>query len=287
MLSILENQEQNETNNKTNINKTNINKTNLLSGMIKKSATPKKHFSTPSLFQIFGVEINNISIKQTLVFIKSHINRKQAATIFFSNAHTLNTAYKNKHLTKIMNSCDLNLPDGSGIKMACDHIGVQRRDNVNGTDLLPLLCQQAQANKHSIYLLGAAPGVAEKMASNLGMHYPELRIAGMQHGYFDRAQNTAIIDDINRSGADILLVAMGQPMQEQWLYQHRSEINSSIAMAVGGLFDFYSNRIPRAPQILRRLGLEWSWRLLQEPGRMWRRYLVGNPLFLLRLHKHH
>jgi N-acetylglucosaminyldiphosphoundecaprenol N-acetyl-beta-D-mannosaminyltransferase len=109
-------------------------------------------------------------------------------------------------------------------------------------------------------------------------------IAGTHHGYFNHAtESEGIVDLVNRSSADILLVAFGVPLQEKWIAANHSRLQTSVCMGVGGLFDFYSGNTRRAPRWLRELGLEWVYRILQEPGRMWQRYVVGNPLFLYRV----
>jgi N-acetylglucosaminyldiphosphoundecaprenol N-acetyl-beta-D-mannosaminyltransferase len=145
------------------------------------------------------------------------------------------------------------------------------------------LCEALASSGRSVYLLGARPGVAAAAAEAMARRVPRLIIAGTRHGYFPPEDTDAVIDTINRSGANVLLVAFGAPAQELWLARHRARLAPSIRIGVGGLFDFYSGRIPRAPRWLQELGLEWVWRLVQEPRRMWRRYLVGNPLFLWRV----
>ncbi len=132
-------------------------------------------------------------------------------------------------------------------------------------------------------MLGARPGIAEAFAGWIEKHYPGVRVKGFRDGYFDASQETAVIRDIRDSGAAILLVAFGSPRQDLWIGQHLPDLGVRIAMGVGGLFDFYSGRIPRAPQWMRELSLEWFYRLYQEPRRMWRRYLVGNVVFLSRV----
>jgi N-acetylglucosaminyldiphosphoundecaprenol N-acetyl-beta-D-mannosaminyltransferase len=113
--------------------------------------------------------------------------------------------------------------------------------------------------------------------------YPQLKIAGARDGYFSPEEEEGVVDAINGSGARILLVAFGAPRQELWLARWRDRLLAPVSMGVGGLFDFYSGRIPRAPLWMREMGLEWVYRLMQEPGRMWRRYVIGNPLFLYRV----
>ena len=113
--------------------------------------------------------------------------------------------------------------------------------------------------------------------------FPALAIVGFHDGFFKPEETERILEEINNSNADILLVAFGTPKQELWLAEHHDKLKPCVRLGVGGLFDFYSGRMPRAPIWMREIGMEWSWRLLQEPGRMWRRYLIGNPLFLYRV----
>ena len=173
--------------------------------------------------------------------------------------------------------------DGSGIRLAGRINRQPMRDNVNGTDMFPLLCARAAAHNYSIFLLGAQPGVADEAAARMLASHPGLRIAGARHGYFSEAETDALLDAINASGADVLLVALGVPRQEHWIAAHRARIKGSAAIAVGGLFDYYGERIPRAPLYWRRAGLEWAWRLCMEPRRMWKRYLIGNFTFVARI----
>jgi len=149
--------------------------------------------------------------------------------------------------------------------------------------MFPLLCEAAAREHVPIYLLGAKPGVAQATADNMVERYPNLTVAGVRDGYFNAEEEDAVVEAINESGARILLVAFGAPRQELWLEQWRDRLAPPVCMGVGGLFDFYSGRIARAPAWMREMGLEWVFRLLQEPGRMWRRYVIGNPLFLYRV----
>jgi N-acetylglucosaminyldiphosphoundecaprenol N-acetyl-beta-D-mannosaminyltransferase len=157
------------------------------------------------------------------------------------------------------------------------------RENVNGTDLFPRLCEAASQAGLSIYLLGARPGIAEAAANKMRERYPGLHIAGARDGYFSPEEEAGVVAGINASGAAILLVAFGVPRQELWIERWRTDLQPRVCLGVGGLFDFYSGRIARAPVWMREIGLEWVWRLLQEPKRMWRRYIIGNPLFLSRV----
>ena len=136
-----------------------------------------------------------------------------------------------------------------------------------------------------LYLLGGRPGVAEGVRDWLAQEHPEVKVSGYHHGYFTSEEEPEVIGHIADSGAKLLLVALGAPRQDMWISENLERTGVRVAMGVGGLFDFYSGRTPRAPQWLREMGLEWLYRFGQEPGRMWKRYFVGNALFLIRVIK--
>lgn len=233
------------------------------------------------------VQFLNIRMSQALTLIVDAIKTSTQKTIYFVNADCLNKSFKEKEYLQILNQGDYIFADGYGIKLGCQIMGEQVVDNVNGTDMLPLLCELALKHHFSLYLLGAKPGVAAKMKQKLEKKYQGLQIVGEQHGYFDRntAQEQNIIKAINQSQADILLVAFGVPSQEKWIHNHRKHLSPKIIMGVGGQFDFYSGNIPRAPIWLRKRGLEWTYRFYQEPRRLFKRYIIGNPLFIYRVYK--
>jgi N-acetylglucosaminyldiphosphoundecaprenol N-acetyl-beta-D-mannosaminyltransferase len=157
------------------------------------------------------------------------------------------------------------------------------RQNVNGTDLFPELCAAAEKMGLSFYLLGGRAGIAERVAEWMTARHPRLRVAGWRDGYFSSGELPSVLAGIRASRAEILLVAMGAPTQEKWLRQNLPDTGARLGIGVGGLFDFYSGRMPRAPIWMREIGMEWVYRFLQEPERMWRRYLVGNAVFLARV----
>ncbi len=202
--------------------------------------------------------------------------------IAFINADCINKAASDTEYRNALGRMDALLPDGSGLALAAAMQGARFEDNLNGTDLFPVLCEDASRLGKSIYLLGAKPGVAEDAANNAIQSFPELKIAGTAHGYFDRSDEDAVVRRINESGADIVLVALGAPAQEAFIARHAAALSPSLVMGVGGLFDFVAGRIPRAPEAVRSIGMEWLWRLGCEPRRMARRYLIGNPVFIAR-----
>lgn len=237
----------------------------------------------PDILRFFGVSIANTTMGEAIDWVIERVRSDRAAILAFVNPDCLNIACVNPEYRSILKAADRVLPDGIGIRLGCRILGVSLRANVNGSDMFPLLCERCAEAGLSLYLLGARPGVAELAADNMRQRFPALKIAGTRDGYFGENDEPEVVEAINRSGADILLVAFGVPRQELWLWRHRDRLAPKVAMGVGGLFDFYSGRIPRAPLWMREIGLEWSWRLLQEPKRMWRRYIIGNPLFLYRV----
>ncbi|MDD2815619.1 MAG: WecB/TagA/CpsF family glycosyltransferase [Thiotrichaceae bacterium] len=243
---------------------------------------PASKIAKPHL-EIFGVTLSNTTLVDALDEIMRRAQTHQKSLFSFVNADCLNIAYRHWKYRQALAQADQVFADGSGIRVACRLLKEKLLGNVNGTDLFPKLCERLADTNLSIYLLGAKPGIAQTTATVMQQRYAGLKIAGTRDGYFKPEETAQLIEQINQSGAAILLVAMGAPRQELWLAEHRAQLTPAVCMGVGGLFDFYSGRIPRAPVWMREIGLEWVWRLLQEPTRMWKRYLIGNPLFLYRI----
>ena len=235
---------------------------------------------TLSLFGLQLLNANHASAVQHL------LDRTGQTTAAFLNAHCVNMAAQDPLYMRALRAADVILPDGAGISLAAKFTGRQLRENLNGTDLCLPLCHGAAQRGLSVYLLGAAPGVAQKSADNLILKVPGLQIAGTRDGFFDQEQSDSVIAEINASGADIVMVAMGVPLQDVWLYQHRKDINAQLVLGVGALFDFTAGRVRRAPVVLRKAKLEWAWRLAIEPRRMFKRYVLGNPAFVARAATH-
>ena len=160
------------------------------------------------------------------------------------------------------------------------------RANLNGTDLFVPLCEGAADRGQSIFFLGGRPGVAEQAARKAQELAPGLQVAGTADGYFSQNDEADVIERINASGADILLVAFGVPLQDVWIAKHRDRLSPRLAIGVGAQFDFWSGQVQRAPQPVRQIGLEWVWRLGLEPRRLFQRYVFGNPVFVARALKH-
>lgn len=234
---------------------------------------------------ILGCSMQSWTMHDAITDLKTIITNKRKCQVSYLNADCLNIAFTNRAYRAIIRTSHRVFPDGSGVKMASRLTGQVMTDNLNGTDMFAPICEMAQDNGYRIFFLGAKPGVAEDMKEKLLIRYPQLQIAGTQHGYYDEDE-AVIVERINASKPHILFVAMGVPQQEGWISRNFDRLDCALMMGVGGLFDYNADRIPRAPKFIRQLGIEWAWRLLQEPQRMWKRYILGNPLFLYRVLKH-
>jgi alpha-1,3-mannosyltransferase len=202
--------------------------------------------------------------------------------VVFANGHTLNTTANDAHVRSVLVRAIV-FNDGIGVDIASWLLfGKAFPENLNGTDFVPRYLRQSR-NRYRIYLLGAKPGVAERAAKQLILAAPGHEIVGTCHGYYEESQFGDIIKHIRRSRADILLVAMGNPIQEAWLNEHLSETGCRLGFGVGGLFDFLAGEVPRAPLWVQTARVEWAYRLIQQPTRLWRRYLIQMPIFLARV----
>lgn len=206
----------------------------------------------------------------------------QPRRVFFLNAHCANIRARNSAYAAALENADMVLPDGIGVELAARMTGSRLTENLNGTDFCPALLRAAAARGQSVYLFGAKPGTADAAARKLALTIPGLRIAGTRDGYDGAADTDSAIAHINASGADILLVAMGVPIQELWIDENAQRLSPRLILGVGALFDFLADAVCRAPLAVRRAKMEWVWRLAMEPRRMAGRYLVGNVTFLAR-----
>lgn len=240
----------------------------------------------PERIQLMGISIDNLTMAEAVEAMIAQAQGNSPSQVCFVNADCINIAFRDAAYTSVLAASEMVLADGIGVRLAGKILNRNIRQNVNGTDLLPELCAAAERAGLSFYLVGGRPGVAELVAEWMRTTYPRLRVGGWRDGYFRPDDVPAVLAGIRDSGAEILLVAMGAPKQEKWLREHLAESGATLGIGVGGLFDFYSGRIPRAPMWMREVGMEWFYRFLQEPSRMWRRYMVGNVVFLTRALRH-
>lgn len=216
--------------------------------------------------------------------LEAHAIKDQPALLGIANAYTLNLACAKPHYKWSLLGHSVLINDGAGIGVAARMRGKGFAYNFNGTDLFPRLFSEID-RPLKVFLYGASEESNRGAAEEIERRFPMVKIVGRVNGFCrlkTQHQTPDILDLINASGADLLLVALGQPRQELWLHRNRKDLAVNIACGVGALFDFLSGTVERAPLSMRRMRLEWVYRLLREPRRMFRRYVIGNPKFLWR-----
>ena len=229
--------------------------------------------------RVFGVPFFCGTMDEALEKIDRAVESKQHHHIAFINAHCLNIAYKNSAYKQVLNSCPEVFADGIGAKIGAMMLGYAVEENVNGTDMFPLLARKP----YRIYLLGGAPGVAAAALEKAKLLNGKAEFIGCADGFFKEKSEAELFAGLKELRPDIILVAMGVPKQEMWINEHLQDLPACVAIGVGGLLDFVSERIPRAPLWMRKCNIEWCYRLYNEPFRLFKRYIIGNPLFILRV----
>ena len=228
---------------------------------------------------VLGVPFFCGTMSEALEKIDSFVQSNSAHHIAFINAHCLNIACKNREYQHILKECSAVFADGIGAKIGAKMLGYKVEENVNGTDMFPLLAEKP----YRIYLFGGAPGVARKALENAGKLNGKAEFVGCADGFFKAKSEDEIFAELAGLKVDILLVALGVPRQEEWIHRNIGKLPGCVAIGVGGLLDFVSERIPRAPMWMRKLNIEWCFRLYCEPVRLFKRYIIGNPLFVARV----
>jgi exopolysaccharide biosynthesis WecB/TagA/CpsF family protein len=231
---------------------------------------------------ILGIPVVSMGWDRALGLVAGLLEERRFTKISFLNAHNANIASTDPEFARALDDF-LILPDGLGVDIAAKLLyGAPFPANLNGTDFIPAFLAGCK-RPLTVALLGATRANAEAASKRLGLLSPQHRFVVVHDGYFKPAQEPEIVERIATLRPDILLVAMGVPRQELWIARHITQRHCILPIAVGALLDFMSGAVPRAPLWMRRLRLEWVFRLMIEPSRLWRRYIVGNPLFLWRV----
>jgi N-acetylglucosaminyldiphosphoundecaprenol N-acetyl-beta-D-mannosaminyltransferase len=221
---------------------------------------------------ILNTKYDNLTVAQALEKITGKLKESRKFDVFFLNADCLYKAQADEEYRRILNCADFVLPDGIGLKIATTILGGKMKDNCNGTDLSPIIMERAAQAGYRMFFLGGKDNVAEKAADNMRQRISNIKIVGTYTGYFEDDQK--VIGQINASGADILFVSMGVPLQEKWIHRNRERLNPKLCLGVGALMDYLSGTIPRAPLSMRKIHLEWLWRIFIDPRRMFKRYII-------------
>ncbi|PKP24556.1 MAG: glycosyltransferase [Bacteroidetes bacterium HGW-Bacteroidetes-2] len=230
---------------------------------------------------LLKTHIHNLSMQETLALVENAIVENRQVHHMVVNAGKLVSIQKNNELLESVNSADIINADGQAVVWASKFLGVPLKERVAGIDLMENLVEMAHKKKFKIYLLGANEEVVSKLAAIYKEKYSPNLIAGYRNGYFLEEEEIDIVSDIVTSKAQMLFVAITSPKKENFLHKHKTALSSvNFIMGVGGSFDVFAGKTKRAPLWIQKIGMEWFYRFLQEPKRMWKRYLIGNTKFL-------
>jgi len=242
--------------------------------------------SVPEI-RIIGTKLSLINKSELVTLIVSRIHAGRRLVVGSGNIQSFNLAFRNERLRRFLNNADVVRLDGAGLRLGARILGVETPPRMTWADLAWDIAELCQSNKFSIYLLGNKVGSAEKAAETLLATHPNLNIVGCMNGYFrkefNHPENVSVIENINRAQTDILLVGMGMPAQEYWLQENMKRVDAPVIMTAGAAFEWIAGEKKRAPEWMLNTGFEWLWRLRLEPRRLFVRYVIGNPLFLLRV----
>ncbi len=232
---------------------------------------------------VLGVRVANLSQVEAIDALESMCTARDGRSrgLYIVTAHTLNLAWEDAEYRRVLNSGDAVYGDGTGVRWAARAQTIRMRDNLVGTDLVPALFEETAGRGYSYFLLGATAETVDKAAEYARAKFPGWRLVGHHHGYVID-DSAAAIAAINKAQPNVLLVGMGNPLQERWIHDHLHELEVPLSIGVGGLFDHWGGNLERAPMWVRRLGFEWLQILMQQPQK-WRRYLIGNGKFLSRV----
>jgi len=237
--------------------------------------------SEHSSLAVLGIPIHTLTMQETIAWCKQRIAARAAALLVTANAEIVMLGQQDAEFRQILCTADLVIPDGAGIVWAGRHLGQPVPERVAGCDLVANLFAEAAVEGWSVFLLGAAPGVAATVANNMQQTHPALRIAGVRDGYFRSDEEAGLIEEIRQAKPDILLAALGVPRQEKWLYRFKNQLGVPLLIGVGGTFDVMAGTVERAPGWMQRNSLEWLFRLYKQPQRFLR--MLALPAFVWRV----
>lgn len=237
-------------------------------------------FAPPRCITISGIRIADLSEDEAVALIDKLVSEGGPHYGAVVNAAKIACADKDEHLKRVLLEADLVTADGMSVVWASRLFGQVLKERVTGIDLFERLVERAATRGFSLYFLGAQEEAVRQTVELFAARHPGLRVAGYRNGYFGTSDSGAVADAIRQSNPDLLFVAMGSPAQEYWIASNLERTGVRFALGVGGSFDHLSGKVARAPRWMQRFGLEWFHRLIREPRRLWKRYLVGNLRFM-------
>jgi N-acetylglucosaminyldiphosphoundecaprenol N-acetyl-beta-D-mannosaminyltransferase len=232
---------------------------------------------------LLNVRVDRVDFAAAMERVRQAIQARRPCQIVTVNVDFVKLAKADSAYRRLINTADLSVADGMPLLWAARLIGAPLPERITGTDLVLGCARMAAAEGHRLFLLGAAPGVAEQAAAELERRFPGLTVCGAYappFGPWAEDEDRQIVQRIQAARADVLFVAFGAPRQDVWIREHMAELNVPVSVGVGGTLNFLAGKVRRAPQWMQDFGLEWLYRVVQEPGRLWKRYLLEDfPIF--------
>ncbi|MEV5962694.1 WecB/TagA/CpsF family glycosyltransferase [Kribbella sp. NPDC051952] len=245
--------------------------------------------TTADRVDVLGIHISITNLDHTVGTFGRWIDHDARELVCVTDMNALLHARADERLTEVYNTAGLTVPDGMPLVWAGKKAGFERMDRVAGPDLLERVMAEAAARGWTQYFYGGAEGVAEELRDVFQERHPALKVVGTEcppYRQLTEAEDADVVARMNEARPDIIWVGLGAPKQERWMDDHRDRLNAPILIGVGAAFDFHTGRLDRAPLWMQRAGLEWSYRLYKEPKRLWRRYVLGIPRFVLGILRH-
>lgn len=231
---------------------------------------------------IISVPVTTLGFDPLISLIGEWGQQRKSKYVCVANVHMLIEAYKNPAFCKILENADLVTPDGMPLVWMLKLFGVKKPNRIAGMDILLALCKYSAENKINLFFVGSTDKILQKIQSRIELEFPKVTIVGMESLPFKpvtELKNKDLIERINKSQANIILVALGCPKQEQWMAMHKGQIKG-VMIGLGAAFEVFAGEKKWAPLWIRQAGLEWLFRLVQEPRRLWKRYLYTNSFFI-------
>ncbi|WP_051465051.1 WecB/TagA/CpsF family glycosyltransferase [Butyrivibrio sp. FCS014] len=248
-------------------------------------AKQEKILGSNKRITILNTTIDVLNVKDTIKLVEQYVKQKEPLHLMGVNADKINELNENERLKQIVNSCGIINADGASVIIASKYLGMSLPERVAGIDLMQSLVRLSEKRGYSVYLLGAKQEIVERTAKVLKKKYPNLNLVGIHNGYFKESEWPEISKELKSLDPDFVFVGITSPMKEYLIEFLQDDGNDGVFMGVGGSFDVISGAIPRAPKWMQRMGLEWLFRVIQEPKRLFKRYFVGNWVFINAIRK--
>lgn len=237
-------------------------------------------------YPIMNTFVNAVSMDESIDYVERIIKKRIPTQHVVINALKINLMEADPKLAEIVNACPLINADGASVVWAAKRLGIPLKERVTGCDMFQNLVRVAADKGYKIFLFGAKEEVVTKVKSIYEKQYPGIQIVGYRNGYFTEKDEPQIVKQMHDSGADMMFVAFSSPKKEYWVNKYLNEIGIPFVMGVGGSFDIVAGVTERAPKWFQEHGLEWFYRFIQEPKRMWKRYIIGNTKFVALTYKY-